>query len=529
MDESTIERWQRRMTATPAGDDQKRLTKLEAKNMLMDLEMDVDIGNSMGPGRETQILLQEPDKPFSEMTWTEWILTERASNIIGFYIIVNCVLMGFEADLRDEGAPFNQTIGWWLIDNLTVFIFTAESYLKIKALGMRRYFRDTWNIFDFFLVIFGFFDTYFLSVTSNSSALKDLKVLRMLRLIRVAKLFKMFPQLQVLIEGLVNACRNLAWVSLLMSLVTYMIVLVLIRFVSTEDTRKDCKFLERVHGSTKYLEPSTGESAVNEISCTDCSLAANADETVCQLSLYFDNVIRSMYSMFVVLTGENWIDIAAAATHYSPFTLSLFLLYILFVQVCLLNLITGVIVESAYASKDKLAFFKAAKNAKHCRDRFAKVFQQYCDQDGMIRKKQFIEMLTEDDPKAYAAAVAADKESHENAYGRETKETKRITRLTTRQRADLEQQHKDEIASRNSKVSAKEEESEKGSMIDQLIGNVPQKAKGFRGELEKLDICTDRDLEDLFHLFDTSANGSIREDEFVEGCVKTQGSAKLQN
>ena len=137
-----------------------RLTKLEAKNMLKDLEMDVDIGASL-QGRETEMLLKEPDKPFSEMTWAEWILTERASNIIGFYIIVNCVLMGFEADLRDESAPFHQTLGWWLIDNLTVFIFTAESYLKLKALGMRRYFRDTWNIFDFFLVIFGFFDTFF--------------------------------------------------------------------------------------------------------------------------------------------------------------------------------------------------------------------------------------------------------------------------------------------------------------------------------------------------------------------------------
>merc|ERR1719171_33257 len=118
----------------------------------------------------------------SKLTWTEWIVTERASNFISCYIIFNCLVIGIEADNRDEDTPFDP-IGWYLLDNVTVFVFTAESYLKIRALG-RDYFHSTWNLFDFFLVWYGLIDTYFLSViagTKLASQLKHLKVLRMLR------------------------------------------------------------------------------------------------------------------------------------------------------------------------------------------------------------------------------------------------------------------------------------------------------------------------------------------------------------
>jgi len=175
------------------------------------------------------------------------------------------------------------------------------------------------------------------------------------------------------------------------------------------------KFLRQKHFSDHTISSPPGSigptstAQVNGFACIDCSEAANADEWVCQLALYFDNVIRSMYTMFVVLTGENWIDIAAVANHYASWTTLLFIIYILFVNICLVNLITGVIVESAYASRDKAAFKQAAANAKNNRERFGRIFRHYCDEDmafdensierRYISKARFIALLNDDEIK----------------------------------------------------------------------------------------------------------------------------------
>ena len=62
------------------------------------------------------------------------------------------------------------------------YIFAAEAFLKILALGFITYLQDPWNTFDFVIVIISISDV-FISLTSSSDEAQNsgLNVLRTLR------------------------------------------------------------------------------------------------------------------------------------------------------------------------------------------------------------------------------------------------------------------------------------------------------------------------------------------------------------
>ena len=72
----------------------------------------------------------------------------------------------------------------YLTMNCLVFtyIFAAEAFLKILALGFITYLQDPWNTFDFVIVIISISDV-FISLTSSSDEAQNsgLNVLRTLR------------------------------------------------------------------------------------------------------------------------------------------------------------------------------------------------------------------------------------------------------------------------------------------------------------------------------------------------------------
>ena len=77
-----------------------------------------------------------------------------------------------------------------VLSNAFALIYFGEFCIKISGLGPRQYFRDKWNLFDFFLVLVqmgtsaGTALTYFLGgahLTLNLSYIRSLRVLRLAR------------------------------------------------------------------------------------------------------------------------------------------------------------------------------------------------------------------------------------------------------------------------------------------------------------------------------------------------------------
>ena len=78
-------------------------------------------------------------------------------------------------------------------------IFILEAVLKIIGLGFFGYIGDGFNLFDFFIVISGLFETI------SGSKGGALSVLRGVRILRIFKLFKKAKKMQMLVKTIIRA------------------------------------------------------------------------------------------------------------------------------------------------------------------------------------------------------------------------------------------------------------------------------------------------------------------------------------
>jgi voltage-gated sodium channel len=150
-----------------------------------------------------------------------------------------------------------------LLDTLFILYFLLEAVFKIQMHGWKLYITDTWNKFDFIIVI--------LSIPSIlllfESAMKDLSfvfVLRVVRVIRFFKFIKFIPNVENLFAGVARAFRASVFV-----LATFFIYTFIVSLIS-------CKLF-------KDVSPEAAK--------------------------YFGDPIISFYSIFKIFTIEGWYDI----------------------------------------------------------------------------------------------------------------------------------------------------------------------------------------------------------------------------
>ncbi len=99
------------------------------------------------------------------------------------------------------------------LDAAVLAVFILEIALKLAAHGRRPldYFRDGWNVFDFFIVAL-----CLLPVGGPFAT-----VLRLARTLRLLRLVSALPKLQLLVGALLHSLSSMGYVSLLLGLVFY--------------------------------------------------------------------------------------------------------------------------------------------------------------------------------------------------------------------------------------------------------------------------------------------------------------------
>jgi voltage-gated sodium channel len=125
-------------------------------------------------------------------------------NTIATVIVIAGIMVGMQTDnVMQENA---------IVENLIVWIFVAELVVKMvgEAFEPVRYFDDSWNKFDFFIVFMSFMPVGDAAV-----------ILRLLRLLRVLKLLRVFPQLTLLVSALLNSFSSLGYIGLLLFIFFY--------------------------------------------------------------------------------------------------------------------------------------------------------------------------------------------------------------------------------------------------------------------------------------------------------------------
>lgn len=119
---------------------------------------------------------------------------------ISVIILMNMLIMAMLYD----SASSSYLLGLDIINYIFTGIFTVEMILKIISFA-RNYWFDSWNVFDFTIVICSYVDIIFSSFSTTSLSFlrigpQLIRVLRILRVSRLLRLVKKYKRLQDIME-----------------------------------------------------------------------------------------------------------------------------------------------------------------------------------------------------------------------------------------------------------------------------------------------------------------------------------------
>lgn len=229
-----------------------------------------------------------------------WLINER---LIIAVILLNALVLFLEAFSAIRSAAQGMLLA---VDAACVVYFILEAILKMRYQGIRGYFADSWNTFDFAIVVVSL-----PSLISGAPALFTL--LRLLRLLRFLRLMRFIPNIDRLMVGGKRALK--ASIGIFMLVFCYLFI-----FGLSAHYMFGYQTEQLADGTTAYLYPD------------------------------FRDPLLSMYTMFKIFTIEGWYEMSDnIASHSTGITAHLIRLYFIFAVsfggIVILSLLNAVFVD----------------------------------------------------------------------------------------------------------------------------------------------------------------------------------------
>ncbi|KAF4675085.1 hypothetical protein FOL47_008260 [Perkinsus chesapeaki] len=311
---------------------------------------------------EKQRRLAESYRP--RYPWLDSMVKSMAFEaVFGILIIINCVYIGLAANNNNSGgSPSTTQSDYSTAEHFFTAVFFIEWILRVTAGGWVWMF-DLANFADFLLVfVTGVMANWFLEpLGADVSLLRKLTVLRALRLVRLARAVRLLPvfkEMWLLLKGLLDSVLLMLW--------TLIIVTVLL-------------FMFAVWGV--------------EIIGRNPEVAADP-----LTSSLFPTLHEGMFTLFQVLTLDTWADtVARPLMVHLPRIGLYFVAFITVVVFVLMNLVTAVVVENAFAiaqtDEEQQARVKQAQKRKDILDLKDLFMELDTDGSGELDIKEFNEAL----------------------------------------------------------------------------------------------------------------------------------------
>jgi len=234
---------------------------------------------------------------------------------------MNAFIIGLEQELSDSDGGISDRLMWYMVELCFAGVFTVEILLRMSCLRL-RFLLDIWNVCDTIVVALCVIDALILQpaqVGGKLRLLTTLRVLRTVRLVRLVRMYKTFRELWLLVGGLVNSIKALAWICIILMLLIYVCSIV----TTTEIGHND-----DVYGN-----------------------GPSYDGLVWPYKEYFGTVFKSMFTLFQVVTLDGWCDdIVRHILYFQPMFAILFMGFLVLTAFGLMNVVIGVIVENTLAS-----------------------------------------------------------------------------------------------------------------------------------------------------------------------------------
>lgn len=205
-------------------------------------------------------------------------------------------------------------------------LFTVEMIMSMIGLGLKGYFSDGFNCFDCVVVVLSLVELG-AQIATQSREGGMFSILRGFRLLRIFKLVKSWTSLQNILATVISSLPSVANLAVLAGLFLFIYALIGKQFFYGE-----------------LIDPDTGEAS----------------------RYHFNGIGRSLVTMFIVLTGENWNWVmriviennpdqyyAAVFFFCSAMVVGNFMLLNLFLAILLKNLQDHVVEEAAAKAAKK--------------------------------------------------------------------------------------------------------------------------------------------------------------------------------
>lgn len=240
-----------------------------------------------------------------------WIQTQNANLFFGTLIVLNAALLGVDIEVALQSGRSStqsaQDLSWWRTAILIVqccftLVFLFELLLRVLADGLSSFsWRRPAYILDALVILCSAVEySVVLAIgLQRYSEMRAASILRVVSLFRLVRLLIVWPQLKQICSNFLLSLRATFWVFCLLLVMMYMCALVCTTLLG-DILRED-----------------------------------------------FGSISVSIYTHFMILTMEGYPDVVAAAAEESGwFWYVYFIGYILFTNVMLMNLVTGIICES---------------------------------------------------------------------------------------------------------------------------------------------------------------------------------------
>ncbi len=213
----------------------------------------------------------------------QWVDAPRFQHFITAVILVNAATLGLETSPE---LVRDYATPLHIADRATLAIFVVELAARLYAYRW-SFFRDPWNCFDAIIVSIA------LAPTSGAFA-----VLRALRILRALRLLSVVPSMRRVVSGLLMAMPGMVSIAALLALVLYISAVM----------------------ATKLFGSTSPE--------------------------YFGDLGSSLFTLFQIMTGEAWAEVARPIMNEQPMAWIFFVTYIIVTSFTVLNLFIAVAVSA---------------------------------------------------------------------------------------------------------------------------------------------------------------------------------------
>jgi len=189
-------------------------------------------------------------------------------------ILLNSILIGVETAYRNDIIHSFQYFA--------ILVFILEIVVRFSAReSAREYFTNAWNIFDIILVVISLIPP---SIFPNATLLMSLRVLRVFRVLR---LLKTSYEIRLIISVLVRSFSALTYNALFFIIFMYLFSIIGVTLFRLPDAQK----------SPPEMLP-----LIEQYYAMAPNAPGNAPDP-------YGNLSEAWFSLFRILTGEDWTDI----------------------------------------------------------------------------------------------------------------------------------------------------------------------------------------------------------------------------